>query len=94
MDDCGTPGFTIRYGCNSVSHRGYKNMILEFDNCRLPKDQVLGPVDEGFSVINEWLYATRITVATMSVGRARRCFEYALKQASEREQFGQKVGKF
>ena len=94
MDDRGTPGFTIRYGYDSVSHRGYKNMILEFVNCRLPKDQVLGSVDEGFSVMNEWFYATRITVATMSVGRARRCFEYALKQASEREQSGQKVGKF
>ena len=44
--------------------------------------------------MNEWLYATRITVATMSVGRARRCFDYALNYASEREQFGQKIGKY
>ena len=76
--DRGTPGFTIRDGYNSVSHRGYKNMILEFDDCRLPDAQVLGEVDGGFAVMNEWLYATRITVATMSVGRARRCFDYAL----------------
>ena len=92
--DRGTPGFTIRNGYNSVSHRGYKNMILEFDDCRLSDKQVLGAVDGGFSVMNEWLYATRITVATMSVGRARRCFEYALNHAAEREQFGQKIGKF
>ncbi len=92
--DRGTPGFTIRNGYNSVSHRGYKNMILEFDDCRLSSSQVLGPIDGGFSVMNEWLYATRITVATMSVGRARRCFEYAVNHASEREQFGQKIGKF
>lgn len=92
--DRGTQGFVIRDGYKSVSHRGYKNMILEFDNCRLPDKQVLGQVDEGFAVMNEWLYATRITVATMSVGRARRCFEYALHHASEREQFGQKIGKF
>ena len=46
--------------------------------------QVLGEVDGGFEVMNEWLYATRITVATMSVGRARRCFEYALHHAAER----------
>ena len=92
--DRGTPGFTIRNGYNSVSHRGYKNMILEFDDCRLSDKQVLGVVDGGFSVMNEWLYATRITVATMSVGRARRCFEYALNHAAEREQFGQKIGKF
>ena len=92
--DRGKPGFTIRDGYKSVSHRGYKNMILEFDDCRLSDDQVLGAVDGGFAVMNEWLYATRITVATMSVGRARRCFDYALNYASEREQFGQKIGKY
>ena len=92
--DRGTPGFTIRQGYKSVSHRAYKNMILEFDDCRLSDAQVLGEVDGGFAVMNEWLYATRITVATMSVGRARRCFDYALNYAAEREQFGQKIGKF
>ncbi|KZY46612.1 acyl-CoA dehydrogenase [Roseovarius sp. HI0049] len=92
--DRGTPGFTIRHGYNSVSHRGYKNMILDFDDCRLPDAQVLGDVDGGFAVMNEWLYATRITVATMSVGRARRCFDYALAHAAERKQFGQQIGKF
>ncbi len=92
--DRGTPGFTIREGYKSVSHRGYKNMILEFDDCRLPDAQVLGEVDGGFEVMNEWLYATRITVATMSVGRARRVFDYALSYAAERKQFGQQIGKF
>ncbi|KRS13196.1 acyl-CoA dehydrogenase [Roseovarius atlanticus] len=92
--DRGTPGFTIREGYKSVSHRGYKNMVLEFDDCRLPDAQVLGEVDGGFAVMNEWLYATRITVATMSVGRARRAFDYALNYAAERKQFGQQIGKF
>ncbi|MDS9949262.1 MAG: acyl-CoA dehydrogenase family protein [Planktomarina sp.] len=92
--DRGTKGFTIRDGYKSVSHRGYKNMILEFDDCRLPETQVLGEVDGGFEVMNTWLYATRITVATMSVGRARRVFDYALNYSAEREQFGQKIGKF
>jgi acyl-CoA dehydrogenase len=92
--DRGTPGFTIRDGYKSVSHRGYKNMILEFDDCRLPDAQVLGEVDGGFTVMNTWLYATRITVATMSVGRARRVFDYALDYAATRQQFGQKIGKF
>ena len=92
--DRGTPGFEVRDGYASVSHRGYKNCILDFDNCRLPDAQVLGEVDGGFAVMNEWLYATRITVATMSVGRARRCFDYALSYAAERQQFGQPIGKF
>ncbi|MGE4610805.1 MAG: acyl-CoA dehydrogenase family protein [Paracoccaceae bacterium] len=92
--DRGTPGFTIRDGYKSVSHRGYKNMILDFDACRLPDAQVLGEVDGGFAVMNDWLYATRITVATMCVGRARRVFDYALDYAAQREQFGQPIGKF
>ena len=92
--DRGTPGFTIREGYKSVSHRGYKNMILEFDNCRLPDAQILGEVDGGFAVMNEWLCATRITVATMSVGRARRVFNLGLEYAAERKQFGQEIGKF
>ena len=92
--DRGTKGFDVRDGYNSVSHKGYKNCILDFDDCRLPQAQVLGEVDGGFAVMNEWLYATRITVATMSVGRARRCFDYALNYAAERKQFGQQIGKF
>ncbi len=92
--DRGTKGFDVRQGYNSVSHKGYKNCILDFDDCRLPQAQVLGQVDGGFAVMNEWLYATRITVATMSVGRARRCFDYALNYAAERKQFGQQIGKF
>ncbi|MFZ5961548.1 acyl-CoA dehydrogenase family protein [Thalassococcus sp. BH17M4-6] len=92
--DRGHPGFTVRAGYDSVSHRGYKNCILEFADCRLPDAQVLGAVDGGFAVMNEWLYATRITVATMSVGRARRVFDLALSYAAERRQFGQPIGRF
>ncbi len=92
--DRGHPGFTIRHGYNSVSHRGYKNMVLEFDDCRLPDSAVLGEVDGGFAVMNTWLYATRLTVATNSVGRARRVFDYALNYSAERKQFGQQIGKF
>jgi len=92
--DKGTPGFTAREGYRSVSHRGYLNYVLDFDNCRLPDAQVLGEVDGGFAVMNEWLYATRLTVAAFSVGRARRCFEHALSYSAERKQFGQQIGKF
>jgi acyl-CoA dehydrogenase len=92
--DRGTPGFTIREGYRSVSHRGYPNSVLEFDDCRLPDAQVLGPVGGGFAVMEEWLYATRITVATMCVGRARRVMDLALDQAATRRQFGQPIGRF
>ena len=92
--DRGTPGFSIRDGYTSVSHRGYANSVLEFDGCRLPDAQVLGEVDAGFEVMNEWLYATRLTVAAMAVGRARRCFDLGLAHAAERRQFGQPIGRF
>lgn len=92
--DRGHPGFVVRDGYASVSHRGYTNHILEFDNCRLPDTQVLGEVDGGFDVMNTWLYATRLTVAAFCVGRARRCFDYAVQYAAERNQFGQPIAKF
>jgi acyl-CoA dehydrogenase len=92
--DRGHPGFAVREGYASVSHRGYKNCILEFDDCRLPDAAVLGAVDGGFAVMNDWLYATRLTVAAFCVGRARRCFDLALHYAADRHQFGQPIAKF
>ena len=92
--DRGHPGFEVSDGYNSVSHKGYKNCILEFDDCRLPDAQVLGAVDGGFAVMNTWLYATRLTVAAFCVGRARRCFDMAAGYAAERQQFGQQIAKF
>lgn len=92
--DKGTPGFTVRDGYRNVSHRGYTNAVLEFDNCRLPASAVLGEVDKGFQVANDWLGATRLQVAATSLGRAERAFEHALHYAVERRQFGQQIGKF
>ncbi|MCY4185371.1 MAG: acyl-CoA dehydrogenase family protein [Rhodobacteraceae bacterium] len=92
--DRGTKGFEIATGYNSVSHRGYQNSILRFEDCRLPEAQILGEVHKGFEVAETWLYATRLTVAATSVGRARRAFELTLPYAAERQQFGQQIGKF
>lgn len=92
--DRGTPGFEVRDGYRSVSHRGYKNCVLDFADCRLPDAQVLGEVDGGFAVMNEWLYATRLTVAAFCVGRARRCCDHAVAYAAERRQFGQQIARF
>ena len=92
--DRDTKGFEIAKGYNSVSHRGYQNCILRFEDCRLPETQILGEVHRGFEVAETWLYATRLTVAATSVGRARRAFELTLPYAAERKQFGQQIGKF
>ena len=92
--DKGTPGFTVREGYRNVSHRGYTNAVLEFDDCRLPKSAVLGEIHKGFEVANTWLGATRLQVASTCLGRADRALAHAISYAAERKQFGQQIGKF
>jgi acyl-CoA dehydrogenase len=92
--DKGTPGFAVRDGYRNVSHRGYTNAILEFDNCRVPAENVLGEVHKGFEVANTWLGATRLQVGATCLGRADRAFRHSVEWAATREQFGQPIGKF
>ena len=92
--DKGTPGFTVRDGYRNVSHRGYSNAVLEFDDCRVPAENVLGEPHKGFEVANTWLGATRLQVAATSLGRADRALRHAIAYAAERQQFGQAIGKF
>jgi acyl-CoA dehydrogenase len=92
--DKGTPGFTVREGYRNVSHRGYNNLILDFDDCRLNKRQVLGEVHKGFDVASKWLGATRLQVASTCLGRAERALGHAIGFAAQRKQFGQQIGKF
>jgi alkylation response protein AidB-like acyl-CoA dehydrogenase len=92
--DKGTKGFNVRDGYRNVSHRGYTNAVLEFDDCRVNKRQILGEPHKGFEVANSWLGATRLQVASTCLGRAERALNHAINYAAEREQFGQKIGKF
>jgi acyl-CoA dehydrogenase len=55
---------------------------------------MLGEPHSGFELANQWLLATRLTVAAMSVGRARRVLDLAAPYCVERKQFGQSIGKF
>jgi acyl-CoA dehydrogenase len=92
--DVGTPGFEVRPGYRNVSHRGYNNSILQFNDCRIPKSAVLGQVHQGFEVANTWLGSTRLQVAATCLGRADRALELAKQWAVDRVQFGQQIGKF
>jgi len=92
--DVGTPGFEVRPGYRNVSHRGYNNSILHFNNCRVPATAVLGEVHKGFEVANTWLGATRLQVAANCLGRAERALDHAKQWAVDRVQFGQQIGKF
>jgi acyl-CoA dehydrogenase len=92
--DVGTPGFEVTPGYRNVSHRGYNNSILQFNDCRVPSSAVLGEVHQGFEVANTWLSATRLQVAANCLGRADRALEHAKQWAVDRVQFGQQIGKF
>jgi len=92
--DMGLAGFEVRTGYKNVSHRGYTNSILEFNDCRVPRSAVLGEVHRGFEVANTWLGATRLQVAATCLGRAERALELAKQWAVDRVQFGQQIGKF
>ena len=92
--DYDLPGFELVPGYNSVSNKGYHNFILNFDDCRVPAANVLGEPHKGFDVANEWLGATRLQVAAICLGRARRTIELATQWAVDRRQFGQQIGKF
>jgi len=92
--DLDDPGVELVPGYNCVSNRGYHNMILNFDDARVPASKLLGEEHRGFDVANEWLGATRLQVAAVCLGRADRALSVALDWAADREQFGQKIGKF
>jgi len=92
--DKGIPGFEVRMGPRSVSHRGFHHCELVFTDCRIHERQILGEEHHGFDVANEWLGATRLTVAAQCVGRAQRAIELATQWAATRKQFGQTIGRF
>jgi acyl-CoA dehydrogenase len=92
--DKAIPGFEVRMGPRSVSHRGFHHCELVFTDCRIHERQILGEEHRGFDVANEWLGATRLTVAAQCIGRAQRAIELATQWAATRKQFGQTIGRF
>jgi alkylation response protein AidB-like acyl-CoA dehydrogenase len=92
--DLDSPGLTVRRGPACVSHRGYHQCELFFDDCKVPARKRLGEEGKGFDLMGEWLGATRLTVAATSVGRGRRVLDMATEWAATRQQFGQPIGRF
>lgn len=92
--DFDTAGCEVLHGYNCISNKGYHNCIINFDNCRVPVSKILGDEHRGFDAANEWLGSTRLQVAAVCVGRARRALRIATEWAATREQFGQQIGKF
>ena len=92
--DFDSPGCDVIDGYRCVSNRGYHNMIINFDDCVVPASKILGEEHRGFDAANEWLGSTRLQVAAVCVGRARRALGIATEWAATRVQFGQQIGKF
>jgi acyl-CoA dehydrogenase len=92
--DLDAPGLTVHDGYRNVSHRGYTNAILDFDDCLVPADALLGEEGKGFDLAGTWLGSTRLQVAASCLGRAERALDLSVRHAADRVQFGQKIGRF
>ena len=92
--DLDTPGLALHDGYRNVSHRGYTNSILDFDDVRVGDDALLGEEGKGFELAGTWLGSTRLQVAASCLGRAERALDLSVRHAATREQFGQPIGKF
>jgi len=90
----GTPGFSSGKKEDKMGMRASETAELIFVNCRVPKENILGKVGEGFIQSMKVLDGGRISIGALSLGIAKGAYEAALKYAKEREQFGQTIGKF
>lgn len=90
----GTPGFKIGKIENQMGMRGTPACELIFENCRIPKKNLLGKEGEGFRIAMKTLDITRPTDAALAVGIGKGALEYALGYAKERVQFGQPISQF
>lgn len=87
----GTPGFTVgkRYDKMGWAHSPTHECV--FDDCRIPRENFLGKEGKGFAQHLAVLETGRISIAAMSVGLARACYEASLRYARERVQFGKPI---
>lgn len=90
----GTPGFGSGKKENKLGMRASETAELVFDNCRVPKENVLGKVGEGFIQSMKILDGGRISIAALSIGIAKGAYEAALKYSKERIQFGKPISSF
>ena len=90
----GTPGYTYGTIEDKMGVRASATTELVFDNCRIPKDNLLGQEGKGFKIGMTTLDASRMGIAAQAVGIAQGALNESIKYAKEREQFGRPIGKF
>ncbi len=87
------PGFLVEKGEEKLGMRGSDWVNLVFQDCRLPKDAVLGPPGEGFATFMKTLEGGRISIGALGVGIAQGALDQAARYALEREQFGKPLAR-
>ncbi len=90
----GTKGFSSGKKENKLGMRASETAELIFDNCRIPKENVLGNIGDGFIQALKVLDGGRISIGALSLGIAKGSYEAALKYSKEREQFGKPISAF
>jgi len=90
----GTPGFKGGKKENKLGMRASETAELIFEDCRIPEENVLGNIGDGFKQAMKILDGGRISIAALSLGIAKGAYEAALKYSKERHQFGQPISNF
>ena len=90
----GTPGFTSGKKEDKLGMRASETAELIFSDCRVPKENLLGKIGEGFPQSMKVLDGGRISIAALSLGIAKGAYLAAKKYAKERHQFGQAISNF
>lgn len=90
----GTPGMSPGKKERKLGMRTSDTSEVVFDNCRIPRDHLLGAEGQGFVNAMQVLDAGRIGIAALGVGLAQGAFDAALRYAKERHQFGQPLASF
>ena len=87
----GTPGFSSGKKEDKLGMRASETAELVFDNCRIPEENLLGEVGDGFIQAMKVLDGGRISIAALSIGIAKGAYKAALKYSKERVQFGKPI---
>src|SRR6266852_155004 len=90
----GTPGLMPGKKENKLGMRASETSEVLFENCRIPADQLLGGVGQGFVNTMQVLDSGRIGIAALSVGLAQGAYEAALRYSKERKAFGKTICSF
>lgn len=90
----GTPGFTYGVEEDKLGLRGTVTSELIFENCRIPKENLLGKEGMGFIGAMNILDRGRTAIGSMAVGIAQGALDESVRYAKERKQFGRPIAKF